>query len=292
MTYEWLALISAALWASTSLISVIPSRRLGVFAYGRWRMLMVCIMLAIISLFSGGWRTLSSYDLTYLSLSGLIGIFIGDTALFACMNRMGPRRTNLLFTCNAIFSPILGILFFNESMNTKQLSGATLLLGGVALAILFGRRQKHSWEAISGSVWVGIALGLLAAICQSLGAVLSKPAMQAATDLTSASLIRMLTAFAAHLVLWAIRPRQTRAHQAITWSLFGLICANAFLAMAVGMTLILYALQHGDVGLVSLFSATTPIIILPMLWIYTKESPTRSAWIASILVVIGTGLLL
>ena len=37
MSLEWLALVSAFLWASASLFSVTPARHLGTFAFSRWR---------------------------------------------------------------------------------------------------------------------------------------------------------------------------------------------------------------------------------------------------------------
>ena len=49
----------------------------------------------------------------------------------------------------------------------------------------------------------------------------------------------------------------------------------AFLGLGVGMTLLLYALAGGKVGIVSTLSATSPVIILPMLWARTGERPAR-----------------
>lgn len=46
MGYEWLALAAACLWALSSMISVTPARHLGAFAYSRWRMGCVTIMLS------------------------------------------------------------------------------------------------------------------------------------------------------------------------------------------------------------------------------------------------------
>lgn len=294
MSYEWLALISAAIWAGTSLISVIPARHLGAFAYNRWRIGLVTLMLAMASLITGGWHTLSGQDLLWLICSGAIGIFIGDTALFACMNRLGPRRANLLFTSNAFFSIILGAIIFHERMLPIQILGATFLLFAILLAILFGRRQQHhAWEDIKGSLSIAVSLGLIAALGQSLGSILAKPVMHDSTDPISASMIRMLSAFIAHLVLdFFNRSSYCRAQRPMNIKIFTLIFANGFLAMGVGMTLILYALRHGNVGMVSLLSATTPVMILPLLWICTKEPPTRSAWFAAILAVLGSALLI
>jgi drug/metabolite transporter (DMT)-like permease len=55
--------------------------------------------------------------------------------------------------------------------------------------------------------------------------------------------------------------------------------------------LILYALRYGDVGMVALLSSTSPIMILPLLWIYTRRPPSLSAWVGATLAVIGTSLI-
>ncbi|MGL6150591.1 MAG: EamA family transporter, partial [Aeromonas sobria] len=140
MGYEWLALGSASLWAVAALISVKPARHLGAFAYSRWRMFLVSLMLGSVSLLTGGWQTLTASAVPLLAISGLIGIFVGDTALFACMNRLGPRRSALLFSCHALFSALLGLWLFNETLTDWRLLGAMLVFAGVMLAILFGRR--------------------------------------------------------------------------------------------------------------------------------------------------------
>ncbi len=73
--------------------------------------------------------------------------------------------------------------------------------------------------------------------------------------------------------------------------IFAITAINGFLAMAVGMTLILYALREGNVGMVALLSSTTPIMLLPILWIYTKQRPNRYAWLGAFVAVAGTAIL-
>ena len=85
MNYEWLALAAALLWAVSSLISVTPSRHLGAFAYSRWRMACVTVMLSSMAWFNGGWSTMQWDYASVMMLSGVIGIFIGDTALFCLL---------------------------------------------------------------------------------------------------------------------------------------------------------------------------------------------------------------
>lgn len=293
MGYEWFALAAALLWAIAGLLSVAPAQHLGTFAYSRWRMGSTSLILSSIAWFSGGWSSVASDALPPMMLSGLIGIFIGDTALFACLNRMGPRQSGLLFSCHSVFSAVLGYFIFSENMTSLELLGATLVFAGVLTAIFFGRRGHNTnrLDQVKGKLWVGIALGLTAALCQALGGIIAKPIMQTSIDPMSASAIRMSTAFAAHSLLFLSGYRLARATHTMTLKVFSITVINGLLGMAVGMTLILYALREGNVGMVALLSSTTPIMLLPILWIYTKQRPNRYAWLGACLAVCGTSLL-
>ncbi len=296
MGFEWLALIAAFLWAVSSIISVTPAKHLGSFSYSRWRMGCTALILSTMAMVTGGWSTVESSHITPMMLSGLIGIFIGDTALFACLNRMGPRQAGLLFSCHAVFSALLGYFLFSETMTPLELLGSALVFSGVATAIFFGRRgnsnhKASELETIKGNVWFGVGLGITAALCQALGGIIAKPVMQTAVDPVAASAIRMITAFIAHCLFLFTGTRHAKSLHPITWPIFGITALNGFLAMAVGMTLILFALQTGNVGMVALLSSTTPIMVLPLLWIYTKQRPNKYAWLGALLAVAGTGIL-
>ncbi|GEK15302.1 EamA family transporter [Aliivibrio fischeri] len=293
MGYEWLALAAACLWALSSMISVTPARHLGAFAYSRWRMGCVTIMLSSLAWFTGGWLSIESSHLYPMILSGLIGIFIGDTALFACFNRMGPRQAGLLFSCHALFSAILGYWLFNETLQGWELVGAISVFSGVSIAIFFGKKTDNqgTWDEVRGNIWIAIFLGLLAAFCQALGGVIAKPVMLTNADPIAASAIRMASAFAAHSLLRLMNVPISHPITPINFRILGIVALNGFLAMTVGMTLILYALQKGNVGMVALLSSTTPIMILPLLWLYTKKAPNRFAWLGAFLAVMGTGLI-
>lgn len=293
MGYEWLALAAAFLWGVSSLISVKPARHLGPFAYSRWRMGCTSIMLTSMALLSGGWASISAEHLMPMVLSGLIGIFIGDTALFACMNRMGPRQAGLLFSCHAVFSTVIGYWLFNETWQQSEIYGALLVFAGVMTAIFFGRKQadKHDWESLQGKLAIGILLGLLSGLCQALGGIIAKPVMQTQVDPIAASAIRMITAFIVHCLFWCTGAKLAKAKQTINLRILSITALNGFLAMALGMTLILYALREGNVGMVALLSSTTPIMVLPLLWVVTRQRPNRYAWYGAILAVVGTGMI-
>jgi len=63
-------------------------------------------------------------------------------------------------------------------------------------------------------------------------------------------------------------------------------------AMALGMTLILQAMKHGQAGLVAVLSSVTPILILPVLWLVYRRRPAVGAWLGAVLAVAGTAMIL
>ena len=293
-SYDLMALGAAACWAVGSILSVSPSRYLGAFAFTRWRMLMVALMLWAVTLVTGNWRSLPLDSWGVMAASGLIGIFVGDTALFAAMNRLGPRRSGVLFATHAVFSALLGFWLLGERMNAQAAWGGVLTMAGVMIAILLGRNKEdeHAWEADRGHVGAGVALGLLAALCQALGSLIVKPAMGADVDPIAASAVRVSVACSAHFVLLLAGFPSARAQQAPTRRVLAQTALNGFIAMGVGMTLILLALKMGDVGMVAILSSVSPVLVLPLLWLRLGRAPAIGAWLGASLTVIGTVLIL
>ena len=294
VSYDLFALGAAACWALGSVTSVTPSRHLGAFAFTRWRMLMVALMLWVVVLATGSWRTFSQGAWGIMAISGLIGIFVGDTALFAAMNRLGPRRAGVLFATHAVFSALLGFWLLHERMSLQALAGGLLTLVGVMTAIVLGRHKEesHAWEADQGHVGAGVLLALLAALCQAVGSLIAKPVMSTDVDPVMASAVRVTVAACAHFVLLGAGFRAARAQRPPTLRVLAQTGLNGFIAMGVGMTLILLALQKGDVGMVAILSSVSPVLVLPLLWLHLGRAPAPGAWLGAIMTVAGTVLIL
>ncbi len=292
--YDFLALGAAACWAFSSVSSVTPARHLGAFAFTRWRMLSVALLLWAAVAFTGGWRSLASPVSWPLALSGLLGIFVGDTALFGAMNRLGPRRCGVLFATHAVFSAVLGMLWLGESMGLQAALGAALTLGGVMIAVMWGQHkdEDHAWERHRGHLGAGVALALLAALCQALGSFIAKPAMAAGVDPVAASALRVTVACAAHFVLLWLGLERARAQQSPTARVLAQTALNGFVGMGLGMTLVLLALRNGDVGMVAILSSVSPVLVLPLLWLKLGRAPAPGAWLGALMTVLGTATIL
>lgn len=289
--YELAAVGAATCWALTGIIATGPAGHLGAWAFNWIRQVSVTILLAILMLASGAWRELNVENIAPLALSGLVGIFVGDTLLFAALNRLGPRRAGVIFALNAPMSALLGLLLLGERLQSQVILGIALTVCGVVLAIVFGKRrgQLHAWEAVKGPLWVGVLFGLGAAAGQAVGSVVAKPVMAAGVDPFLASMVRVGVAAFCLSVLMALPIQGAKPKARVTLKVAAQSVLVGILGLGVGMTLLLFALSGGNVGVVSTLSATSPVIILPMLWLKTGERPAGGAWVGAALVAIGMG---
>ena len=291
--HELAALGAALSWAVGGLISTAPSRALGAMGFVRVRMVLVFAMLGTAATVAGGWSTITAPMWTPILLSGFVGIFLGDTALFSCINRVGPRAAGLLFATNAPITVLLAWLVLNETLSAVALAGIALAFGGVALAILYGRRSTdpdHWLERVTGPLSVAVAVGLLAALFQAIGTLLARPVMQLEPDPIAVSAIRVGIAALALQAAAFVAPA-ARLRTPLTPRLVGEVALSGLLAMGIGMTLLLFALEGAKTGIVAVLSATTPVMILPILWATTRTSPTAASWVGAVATVAGTALI-
>ncbi len=291
--FEIAALGAAASWAVGGLISAKPAAHLGAIGFNCMRMWVVVMFLGAYVFATGVWATVDADHGALIFLSGFIGIFMGDTLLFLTLNRMGPRRTAILFSMNAPISALLGWLFLSEDLTFQSVLGILSVLAGVILSIAFGKRkdQLHKWEAIRGPVAIGILFGTLAALSQSVGSIIIRPVMASGADPVAISLMRCTIAAVGLLALFFLPGRPFRLANPVTKGIIALASVSGMLGMGLGMTLILFALSGGEVGIISTLSATSPAMMLPVLWWQTREFPAIGAWIGALLVIMGCAMI-
>ena len=137
LLYYLIAILAALCWAIASLISADVTRRIGGLAFNRIRLFFVSIMLISFTFYLDTWGTINQEFLFAILLSGIIGVFLGDTLLFIALQKIGPRRNNILFSLAAPFTVILNIIFLNEIITSKVIVAVI----AVVLGIYFVRRS-------------------------------------------------------------------------------------------------------------------------------------------------------
>ena len=291
--YYFIAILAALCWAVASLISADVTRSIGGLAFNRIRLLSVSIMLIGYTFYLNTWDTINQEFLFIILLSGIVGIFLGDTLLFIALQKIGPRRNNILFSLAAPFTVVLNIIFLNEIMSVVNLMGCITVFFGVVIAIAYGnsKDKNHRWEIVEGNIYIGITFGILAALCQAIGLIMMKPILSMGADPIASASLRTLISFIFLAFTFFFNYEIFKPKTYLTIKILGQSIVSGFLGMALGMSLLLIALQKADAGIVATLSSTSPIMILLLIWIITKKIPTYGAWIGTVLAIIVSGLI-
>ena len=286
-----LAISAAAIWSGVALSATRMVRYFGSYNYNLLR------LLGIIVIFSPyvflRWQPLYFENSIFLAifLSSVIGIIIGDTFLFICLKRLGPRRQALLFSMQIPFTIVLAEIFLQSLPSITELVGCVLIFSGILIAIQFNRSiPNDDLENIQGNKYTGLLAGIGLALCQSIGIILMKPAL-GSTDPIIVSYLRIIIAavimfgslfFIKNNRLW----EKMKDYKKTIFSIF-----LGFMGMGVGMTMLIYALKFGNPGVISTLSSTMPIMIIPILWIITKNYAGHLAVIGAALTCLGAGII-
>ena len=285
--------MAALCWAVASLISADVTRKIGGLAFNRLRLFFVSIMLIGYTFYLDTWDTINHEFLFTILFSGIIGIFLGDTLLFIALQKIGPRRNNILFSLAAPFTVILNIIFLNEIMSTINLIGCIIVFCGVVVAIAYGnsKDKNHRWEVVEGNIYLGVSLGIGAALCQAIGLIMMKPILTMGADPIASAALRTAISFVFLAFTFFLNYKIFNTKTNLSFKIVGQSILSGFLGMALGMSLLLIALKYADAGIVATLSSTSPIMILFFIWLLTKKIPTIGAWIGTVLAIIGSGLI-
>lgn len=287
---ELAALGAPVLVALSNLVAGSSAARLGAAGFNLLRLVVAVAGMGVLVLIVGPGRALSAADLGALAFSALIGLVLGDTAIYAALARIGARRTGLLYATSGPMAAALGFAFLGEAVRPVRLGGIVLVFAGVWLAVAYRGSVAARWEGTQAASITGILFGLLGALSQAGGVLLARPVMAAGTSPASAVLVRLTVALAAMLILAAVFPRMRPAVQP-DFQVLAAGCVSGLLGTAAATALVLFALQTGSAGVVGTLASTTPVMLLFLLWLLTGNRPALPAWAGALLAVIGTAIL-
>ena len=286
-----LAICAAAIWSTVALSATRIVRYFGSYNYNLLRLLgIIVIFFPYVYI---NWESLyfNQSIFSAIVLSSIIGIIIGDTFLFVCLKRLGPRRQALLFSMQIPFTIILAEVFLQTLPSLTELIGCALIFSGILIAIQFNRTiPDDDLENIQGNKYTGLFAGIGLALCQSIGIILMKPALQT-TDPIIVSYLRVIVAAVIMFgSLFFIKNNQLwDKMKNIKITLFSIFLG--FMGMGVGMTMLIYALKYGNPGVISTLSSTMPIMIIPILWVVTKNYAGHLAVVGATLTCIGASII-
>jgi drug/metabolite transporter (DMT)-like permease len=260
------ALGTALCWSIGSNLFAVAGRRMSSMTLNRLRVAAAAILLSGTLLVTRGtpWPTWATPSQTaILTLSGLIGFLFGDTFYFKCLVILGPGRAALLASLAPLFIVGLAWPVLGEVPGPLALLGIAMTVGGV-FAVLGLRARETAPAHAEGSVATGVIAGVLGAVGQAVGFVLSKLALRdGGVDPLSATVIRIGAAFVA---IWVMTLAQRQLKETLaplreakaTAAMVGGAASGPFL----GVVFSLAAIQWIDTGIAASIIASYPILAI------------------------------
>ena len=290
---ELAALATSFFFAMTALIFTRTGRMVGSQVTNRMRLTFALIYLVIINIILFREPLPFSAETSrwlWLSLSGIIGLSLGDAFLFQALVSVGPRLGTLLLSLAPIFGSIIAWVFFGEILTALQITGIVLALAGIAWVVL---SHEEPPDTPRGHTRRGVLFGALAGLGQAIGLVLSKQGMFGDFSPFQANAIRML---AAVIFIWGWtafdgKIGATFAALRDKPRVIGLLALGAVVGPLLGVSASLLAVQHAEVGVASTLMALPPVIILPISYFVLKEKIGWQAILGTVLAIAGVAVL-
>jgi len=286
------ALTAALLWSNASIVFTAATIKLGPIQLNVDRMALASLLLAVTMLIFGLEYKVTTYQFIMLTLSGIVGLVIGDSFLFKSFSTIGPRMTMLIYSINPAIAGILAYFVLDEIMSIMAISGILVTLTGIGIVIIdkkppSGNRQfsitpKGIIYAFFGAVGQGIGL-IFAKMAYSDGDIHS---ITATFYRITSSVIVLLPA--AYFIGRYKNPIRLYKRDKKT---FGLVGLGSIIGPYLGITLSFVALTNTQVGIAATLMSTVPIMILPVTYIFYKEKINARALIGASIAVIGVAML-
>lgn len=283
------ALLTTLLWSCSSVCAARSAKLVGGSTANLLRMLIAAILLGIWAHTFG--HGLGSSARWWFFASGLVGFGFGDVAMFAALQRIGPRLTMLLTHC--IAAPLATVtewLWLDSKLGIQQILCAVLILVGVALALAPDRGSKIPRRTF----WLGVLFGLFSAMGQGFGSVLSRKANFVAAaagqsvDGGTAAYERILAGIIiAFLFFLILRKRDEKPAPGIWPLAWGWIIANALAGPSVGVAVYQWGVATTHTGILMPVVATVPVVTQLLVWWMDGQRPTARTLLGGAVAVAG-----
>lgn len=301
---ELIAILTTLCWSLGIFPFTEAAKRIGAGPLNQYRLLLAWIIISVILFFFNDlniiqlFATPQPYHYIFLGLSGIIGFSIGDYCSFTSFKLLGPKLGSLYTTFAPGAALIIGYVALNETINFIGIIGILTTIGGV-IWLTFSKKDAYEASKIGYKRdRKGIIYGIIGALCQGTGLVLSKYGMDYYSEklpTMHAVWIRLLFAFIAAFVVSILlgklksnsKPIFTNEKNNLPFLFLGTI-----LGPVMGVTLSLMAIQQLEVAVAQTIFALLPLFVLPISLIVYKEKITLQSVFACFIALTGVLLLI
>lgn len=266
-----------------------------------WRLTSATLMLSVWAFGFG--MGLGGDAFPVFLVSGIVGIGIGDVALFQALPRLGSRLSILLIQClTAPFAALIEWLWLGTTLSSWQIACGLTVLAGVGVALVPGEHLKLSRRELA----TGALFCVVAALGGAYGAVLSRKAYTIAhtaaqpIDGANAAFQRIIGGLlVAGICLLVVKRRefriQSRAPRHLVveaskkkWrAVWPWVLVNSLAGQTLGVSCMQWAFETTPTGIVLAIIAITPIVVIPFALVVEGERPTLHSLAGGAIAVAG-----
>jgi drug/metabolite transporter (DMT)-like permease len=289
---QFLALITAFCWAISSLSYEQAGKKIGSLNVNLLRLLVAYLFYTLFALIYRGTAWPAGVNLhgwIWLSLSGIVGFFLGDLFLFEAFVRIGARISMLIFALVPPLTALMGFMFLGEILSGSDLLGMFITIIGVAMVIL--KRGDGKSKFVFKHSISGILFGLGGALGQSGGLILGKYGMQDYNPFL-VSQIRAIAAIGCFTLLFFAMKRWRKVFaSAKSIAAWRWISLGSFFGPFIGVSVSLFAIRFIPTGVASTITSIVPVILIPPAIIFFKEKVNLIEICGALIAVAGVAIL-
>lgn len=288
---EFSALLTAVLWSFTSIAFSHAAEKIGSIQLNMNRLLLAALFLFLTIIIFNISYHLSSNQLIYLSISGIIGLVIGDSFLFKAYRQIGARLSILLMSFAPGLSAIMGYFFLSEKISFLGVIGMIVTLMGILIVV---SERNKSPEAKYKITPIGFFNGFMGSAGQAGGLVFAKLAFdQGDINGFVATFIRVLSSviiFLPVLLIFRKYKNPIKTYKNNIKALGSTLGGTVF-GPYLGITFSMIAVANTNVGIAATLMSTMPVLMLPLVKYIYKDKLSWRSIIGAFVTVAGVAIL-
>jgi drug/metabolite transporter (DMT)-like permease len=286
---EILSLTAAVIWAGSTCLYKAWAKDLPAGVINLYKNTVAMVLLFVTMLVTGTDMLTEPWVIFLLAISGVIGIALGDNAFFAALPRLGAQVTSAIQCLAPPLTAALAFIALGEALDSFEMMGMLMATIGVAGAVWFSQ-QGSTFHA--GWLLGGIGAALLAALCQAVGLVLSRQAIQQVSVLEG-SLLRITPAVIVLLLMSSVRGRPVGLRQIWSSKSRGMwLTFAAFCGTCLGLLLSSAGVKYTKAGIAAALSSTYPVFVIPLAAVFLGEATTTRSKVCTVIAVVGVAVML
>lgn len=216
----------------------------------------------------------------YFVLAGIFGVFLGRTFLYSSIHRIGSARASAFKNAAPLYTTILALMLLHEFVSGRRWLAIAQITCGL---ILLGRGAQRQTGRITPA---GLLIANLASVFYGIRPIFSKLGLQLAPLPLAATLIGYLTGILLYLCYFLVKRLPLPFRTAPLPLLF---FAGGGLLQSLGLLMLNYALEMGNVTLVYPISASAPLFTFILSYSFLQKVEQLTGWdlLGTVMVVIG-----